>query len=62
MMRQRAEAASFQAPIESGAEELTLAEHQRIVDAIATHDGDAAAEAMHAHLSRANHLYRKLSK
>jgi DNA-binding FadR family transcriptional regulator len=45
-----------------GAEELTLAEHQRIVDAIATHDGDAAAEAMHAHLSRANHLYRKLSK
>lgn len=29
-----------------GAEELTLAEHQRIVDAIAAHDGDAAAEAM----------------
>jgi len=45
-----------------GAEELTLAEHQRIVDAIAKRDGDAAAEAMHAHLSRANELYRKLSK
>jgi DNA-binding FadR family transcriptional regulator len=45
-----------------GAEELTLAEHQRIVDAIAKRDGDAAAEAMHAHLSRANDLYRKLSK
>ncbi|QCP50320.1 transcriptional regulator NanR [Trinickia violacea] len=43
-----------------GAEELTLAEHQRIVDAIAARDGDAAAQAMHAHLSRANALYGKL--
>jgi DNA-binding FadR family transcriptional regulator len=44
-----------------GAEELTLSEHQRIVDAIAKHDGDAAAAAMHAHLSRANDLYHTLS-
>lgn len=43
-----------------GAEELTLAEHQRIVDAIAARDGDAAAEAMRAHLTRANALYREL--
>ena len=43
-----------------GAEELTLAEHQRIVDAIGERNGDAAAEAMRAHLSRANDLYRTL--
>jgi DNA-binding FadR family transcriptional regulator len=43
-----------------GAEELTLSEHQRIVDAIAAHDGDAAEQAMRAHLSRANELYRTL--
>ncbi|NQE49103.1 transcriptional regulator NanR [Herbaspirillum rubrisubalbicans] len=45
-----------------GAEELTLAEHQRIVDAIAAHDGDAAAQAMQAHLMRANQLYRELGQ
>ena len=45
-----------------GAEELTLSEHQRIVDAIAKHDGDGAAEAMRAHLNRANELYRTLSR
>ena len=45
-----------------GAEELTLTEHQRIVDAIAAHDGDAAAEAMRAHLTRANELYRDLGQ
>jgi DNA-binding FadR family transcriptional regulator len=45
-----------------GAEELTLAEHQRIVDAIAAHDGDAAAEAMRSHLMRANALYRELGQ
>ncbi|MDY7579456.1 transcriptional regulator NanR [Herbaspirillum sp. RTI4] len=44
-----------------GAEELTLAEHQRIVDAIALHDADAAAEAMRSHLLRANELYGQLS-
>jgi DNA-binding FadR family transcriptional regulator len=45
-----------------GAEELTLSEHQRIVDAIARHDGDGAAEAMRAHLNRANELYRTLGQ
>jgi len=45
-----------------GAEELTLAEHARIVDAIAAHDSEAAAAAMHAHLTRANTLYRQLLK
>ncbi|MDF3831916.1 transcriptional regulator NanR [Cupriavidus basilensis] len=43
-----------------GAEELTLAEHQRIVDAVAAHDGEAAAQAMREHLTRANALYRTL--
>lgn len=45
-----------------GAEELTLSEHQRIVDAIAKHDGDAAAAAMRSHLNRANELYRRLER
>ncbi|WMY11799.1 transcriptional regulator NanR [Paraburkholderia phenoliruptrix] len=40
-----------------GVEQLTLAEHERIVDAIAAHDGDAASEAMRLHLGRANSLY-----
>lgn len=43
-----------------GAEELTLAEHERIVDAIAAHDPEAAADAMRAHLTRANTLYQSL--
>jgi DNA-binding FadR family transcriptional regulator len=42
-----------------GMEELTLSEHQAIVDAIARRDGDAAAEAMARHLSRANELYHQ---
>jgi len=41
----------------SGAENVTLAEHARIVDCIARHDVDDAAEAMTAHLTRANKLY-----
>jgi DNA-binding FadR family transcriptional regulator len=45
-----------------GAEELTLAEHERIVDAIAAHDPSGAAAAMHAHLSRANRLYQQLTR
>lgn len=45
-----------------GAEEQTLLEHQRIIDAIAQHDGDAAAEAMLSHLTRANELYRRLGQ
>ena len=44
-----------------GAERLTLAEHQRIHDAIAAGDGEAAARAMTDHLSRANALYRSLA-
>ncbi len=42
-----------------GVEELTLSEHQRIVDAIHQRDGNAAAEAMRQHLNRANELYRR---
>jgi len=44
-----------------GVEDLTLAEHQRIVEAIAAHDGDAAAQAMHDHLTRASALYRNIA-
>ena len=43
-----------------GAEQLTLAEHQRIVDAIAANDPDAAAHAVQDHLLRANELYRRV--
>lgn len=42
-----------------GAEQLTLAEHQRIIDAIAANDQDAAAQAVQDHLLRANELYRR---
>ena len=42
-----------------GAEDLTLAEHERIVDAIAGHDADGAEQAMRDHLLRANALYRR---
>lgn len=45
-----------------GAEALTLAEHERIVDAIAARDPAGAASAMQAHLSRANTLYRELTR
>lgn len=43
-----------------GAEELTLAEHTKIVDAIEAHDADSAGAAMHAHLNRASTLYQQL--
>jgi DNA-binding FadR family transcriptional regulator len=42
-----------------GAEELTLAEHQKIIDAIATHDVPGAVKAMTDHLTRASDLYRQ---
>jgi DNA-binding FadR family transcriptional regulator len=45
-----------------GAEELTLSEHQRIVDAIAKHEADTAAETMRSHLIRANELYSRLGQ
>lgn len=41
-----------------GAEQLTLEEHTRIYEAIAARDPDAAAQAMHDHLTRANVLYQ----
>jgi DNA-binding FadR family transcriptional regulator len=43
-----------------GAEELTLAEHGRIVEAIAAHDPEGAERCMSEHLLRANELYRQL--
>lgn len=45
-----------------GAEELTLSEHERIVDAIAARDPEGAAAAMRAHLTRANALYQQLTR
>lgn len=45
-----------------GAESLTLQEHQRIYDAIAAGQPDAAAQAMSDHLTRANALYRRFSE
>lgn len=43
-----------------GAETLTLAEHDRIVDAIEVHDANGAEQAMREHLTRANALYQRL--
>ncbi|WP_408284908.1 FCD domain-containing protein [Paraburkholderia graminis] len=45
-----------------GCSRVDVVGHQRIVDAIAKHDGDGAAEAMRAHLNRANELYRTLGQ
>lgn len=44
-----------------GAEEITLAEHQRIIDAVAANDANAAEQAMREHLLRANANYRRLA-
>lgn len=41
----------------SGYEEVTLAEHSAIVDAIEAHDADAAVEVMRAHLNRSRDRY-----
>lgn len=45
-----------------GAEQLTLQEHTRLVDAIAAHDPDAAEEAVRAHVTRSNELYRRIEQ
>ena len=45
-----------------GVESLTLAEHERIVQAIEQHNPDAAEQAMRDHLTRANALYRHVQK
>lgn len=45
-----------------GAEDLTIAEHQRIFEAIAAGDADEAAAAMHDHIARANELYRQYER
>ena len=42
-----------------GAEQLTIQEHEAILDRIAAHDAPGAAAAMERHLSRANSLYRQ---
>jgi DNA-binding FadR family transcriptional regulator len=42
-----------------GAEQLTLTEHQRIIDAIAQGNAAEAAQAMSDHLNRASDLYRQ---
>ncbi|TMV82708.1 transcriptional regulator NanR [Thioclava sp. BHET1] len=41
----------------SGKEEVTLAEHERLIDLIAAGDAEGAADAMRAHLDRSNALY-----
>jgi GntR family transcriptional regulator, sialic acid-inducible nan operon repressor len=43
-----------------GAEQLTLAEHERIVDALAARDATRAEQAMRDHLTRANTMYQRL--
>jgi DNA-binding FadR family transcriptional regulator len=45
-----------------GAEQLTLQEHTRLVDAIAAHDPDAAEAAVRAHVTRSNELYRRIEQ
>lgn len=42
-----------------GAQNLTLAEHSRIVESIAAHDAAGAVEAMADHLNRSDELYRQ---
>ena len=43
-----------------GSELITLAEHQRLLDAISAHDAAGAEKAMVEHLTRANERYRIL--
>lgn len=42
----------------SGQESVTLGEHEKIVECIASGDANAAANAMRSHLDRSNDLYR----
>lgn len=46
----------------TGAERITLDEHRRIVERIAARDPDGAAQAMTAHLTRANKLYSMIGQ
>ncbi len=41
-----------------GAEEVTVDEHERMIDCIARHDPDGAEQAVREHLTRANQKYR----
>ena len=43
-----------------GSELITLAEHERLVSAVAAHEADAAERAMSEHLNRSNERYRIL--
>ncbi len=43
----------------AGSEELTIAEHQAVLEAIESHDPDAADTAVSAHLNRSNTLYQR---
>jgi DNA-binding FadR family transcriptional regulator len=45
-----------------GWEDVTIAEHREVCDAIARNDADAAAKAIVAHLTRANRLYSSPSR
>ena len=45
-----------------GAEALTISEHRAILRQIEARDPDGAAEAMTAHLTRANELYRQFER
>jgi DNA-binding FadR family transcriptional regulator len=45
-----------------GAENVTIAEHRRILECVAKHDVAGAAQAMKDHLTRVNKLYRSANK
>jgi DNA-binding FadR family transcriptional regulator len=43
-----------------GAEEVTVDEHERMIESIARHDPDGAEQAVREHLTRANQKYRTI--
>lgn len=45
-----------------GAEQITIAEHDQIVDCIAAHDVEGAAKAMTDHITRASAAYRSIAE